>query len=478
MRSFFFCFSILLAMQSPAQTILIKKVNIVDVENGSIIYNRHVVIKNGIISQVEDGNQKLKLDADTVIDGGGKFLIPGLWDMHTHTWSDATSFPLLIANGVTGIRGMFESMNNVNRWRNDISKGKTTGPQLYTAGPIVDGPKPIWPGSVAVSSEAGGRRAVDSLKNKLKVDFIKVYSLLSHANYLAIADECKKQQIVFAGHVPNEVTVVEAAQSGQKSQEHLYGFIEIGSDSADYFYACQKGTIKDSAFKTRSLRKAFLFRTFNEQKLKVALEEIKKTDTWVCPTLTVNRGVAYIDDTTLLHDPRMPYMGTFTKGLWDYRNDFRFKSWTPIDFEQAKQEYRMKMKIVKMVYDAGIPLLAGTDYPNPNSYIGFGLHDEMELMVQAGLSPAAALQTATINAAKYFGIAATDGSVVINKNADLVLLSKNPLENIRNTKTIEMVFVKGKAFNAAQLQDMLDVVKKMLAVTPLSYPNTGIDVDE
>lgn len=174
----------------------------------------------------------------------------------------------------------------------------------------------------------------------------------------------------------------------------------------------------------------------------------------------------------------MQYMGTFTKGLWDYRNDFRFKSWTPIDFEQAKQEYRMKMKIVKMIYDAGIPLLAGTDYPNPHSYIGFGLHDEMELMVQAGLSPAVALQTATINAAKYFGITATDGSVAINKNADLVLLSKNPLENIRNTKTIEMVFVKGKAFTAAQLQEMLHVVKKMLAGTKVSHLNTGIDVDE
>ncbi|MBL0356658.1 MAG: hypothetical protein IPP72_07050 [Chitinophagaceae bacterium] len=218
MKIFYLPVLLLLSVNLSAQTILIKKVNIVDVENGRIISNKQVIIKDGIISQVVDANTMLQTKADTVIDGTGKYLMPGLWDMHTHVWNDATTFPLLIANGVTGIRGMFESMYNVNNWRDNISKGKMEGPQLFVAGPIVDGPKPIWPGSVAVSNEADGRRAVDSLKNKLKVDFIKVYSLLSYTSYMAIADECKKQQIDFAGHVPNEVTVVEAAVAGQKAR--------------------------------------------------------------------------------------------------------------------------------------------------------------------------------------------------------------------------------------------------------------------
>lgn len=463
MKKLLLSVSILLGTNLFAQTIFIKKTNIIDVDNGKIIPDKHVILKDGLISQVTDGDIRLKIKADTVIDGEGKYLMPGLWDMHTHVWNDATTFPLLIANGVTGIRGMFESVYSVNKWRENINKVKIVGPQLYVAGPIVDGPKPIWPGSVAVSNEADGRRAVDSLKNKLKVDFIKVYSLLSHDSYMAIADECKNQKIVFAGHVPNEISIVEAAQAGQKSQEHLYGMMEMASDSSDYWFAYQKGTVKDTTWKQRSIRKDFLFRTFNESKLKTALKQIKKTNTFICPTLTVNRGVANINDTSLLNDPRMEYMGGFMKNTWDYRKDFRFKTWTDIDFAQTKREYELKMKITKMIYDAGIPILAGTDFPNPHCYIGFGLHDELELLVKAGLTPAAALQAATINPAKYFGIESIEGCVAINKNANLVLLSKNPLENISNTKSIDMVFVKGKPFTDVQLQAMLNSVKKMLA---------------
>jgi len=468
---------LLTVQELPAQTILIKNVNIVDTENGKLISSRHVLIRDGIISQVTKGEVILTIKPDTVVDGTGRYLMPGLWDMHTHIWNEATTFPLLIANGITGVRGMFEMMNNVNRWREDISKGKIAGPQLMVAGPIVDGPKPVWPGSVAVKDEADGKRAVDSLKNKLKVDFIKVYSLLSRQNYLAIAAESRRQNIPFAGHVPNEITVVEAAEAGQKSQEHLYGMIESASDSADHWFAYLQGTVKDSTMKKRSLRKEFLFRTYNENKLKRLLQQIKKTDTWICPTLTVNRGIATVDDTTLLNDPRIAYMGKFIKGMWDFRTDFRFKSWTPLDFEQSKKEFELKLSITKLVYDAGIPILAGTDFPNPHCYAGFGIHDELELLVKAGLSAAAALQTATINPAKYFNLAATEGSVALNKNANLVLLTKNPLQNISNTKTIEMVFVKGKLFTTAQLEEMKEGVKKMLGGVVQQTFNTGMYAD-
>ena len=463
MRKIFLSVSVLFSSQLFAQTIFIKNTNIIDVETGKVVSNKHIIIKDGIISQIANGTKIFKIKTDTIIDGKGKYLMPGLWDMHTHVWNDASTFPLLIANGITGIRGMFESMYSVNKWREDISKGRITGPLLFVAGPIVDGPKPIWPGSVAVSNEAEGRQAVDSLKYKLKVDFIKTYSLLSYNSYMAIADECKKQNIVFAGHVPNEVSVVEAANAGQKSQEHLYGMMEIASDSSDYWFAYHTGTVKDSLWKERSTRKAFLFRTYNESKLKAALKKIKKTNTYICPTLTVNRGVANINDTALLNDRRMEYMGAFMKNNWDYRKDFRFKNRTDTDFAQAKREYGLKLKITKLVYDAGIPILAGTDFPNPHCYIGFGLHDELKLLVKAGLAPSSALQTATINPAKYFGIENTEGSVSVNKNANLVLLSKNPLLDIANTESIEMVFIKGKPFTKNQLQGLLDGVKKMLA---------------
>ena len=301
------------------RSILLKNVSIVDVEQGRLITNQQVFIKDSIIVSITSVTKKHSLRADTIIDTKGKYLIPGLWDMHTHIWSDATTFPLLLANGITGVRGMFDVMSNVKSWRENMSKGKIDGPHFFAAGPIVDGPKPIWPGSVAVSNESEGRGAVDSLKNKLGVDFIKVYSLLSRPNFIAIADECKKQHIDFAGHVPNEVSVLEAAQAGQKCMEHLYGFMEIASDSSEHWFQYQTGKIKDSSFSSRLKRKDFLFRTYNENKLKSVLTEIKKAGTWICPTLTVNRGIAYVNDTSLLDDPRMAYMGNFMRNFWDYR---------------------------------------------------------------------------------------------------------------------------------------------------------------
>jgi Amidohydrolase family len=455
---------LLLAKTGTAQqTILIKNIHIVDVEKGKLLKNKNVFISNAIITSITNPDKKTKVKADTVIDGTGNYLIPGLWDMHTHVWNDATTFPLLIANGIIGMRGMFDDIRNVNNWREKINAGTLAGPSIYSAGPIIDGPKPVWPGSVAVKDAASGRKAVDSVKNKLKVDFVKVYSLLSRESYFAIADECKKQNISFAGHVPNELTILEAANAGQKSQEHLYGFIEIASDSADYWYSYQQGKIKDSSFSTRSKRKEFLFRTYNEKNLLPVLQKIKQTNTWICPTLTVNRGIAYVNDTTLLDDPRMAYMGTFMKNFWDYRKDFRFKSWTEKDFEQSKQEFELKLKIVKLIHKAGIPILAGTDFPNPHCYIGFGLHEELEWLVKAGLTPAEALKTATIHPAQFMNTADKNGTVAVNKKANLVLLTKNPLENISHTKSIETVLLNGKVYTSAQLQMMMEAVKKMVA---------------
>ncbi len=471
------CIFLLFALQAQ-QTILIRNISIVDVEKGKLISNQHVIIKDSVITAIFNGKKIVTTKVDTIIDGTGRYLIPGLWDMHTHTWNEGTTFPLLIANGVTGIRGMFEDMGNVKRWRQQMNNGKITGPQVFAAGPIVDGPKPIWPGSVAVKDAATGRAAVDSLKNKLHTDFIKVYSLLSRESYFAIAEESKKQQIPFAGHVPNEVTVVEAAKAGQKSQEHLYGFIELAGDSAVHWFNYQQGKIKDSSFSTRSKRKDFLFRTYNEQKLKLLLKEIKKTNTWICPTLTVNRGIAYVNDTSLLNDDRMPYVGKFMRDFWDYRKDVRFKSWTDKDFEQSKQEFEMKLKIVGLMHKAGIPIIAGTDYPNPHCYPGFSIHDEMGWLVKAGLSPAEALKTATYNPAKYLQQTEKNGTVAVNKYASLVILSKNPLQDISHTKTIEMVMVKGKVFTAPQLQQMLDAVKKLVAATQQQPQYTGMHTDE
>jgi hypothetical protein len=441
------------------RTLLIRDVHVVDVEKGTLLKNAQVLIKDSVITQIITRKQNIK--ADTVIEGGNRYLIPGLWDMHTHIWDDQQFFPLLIANGVTGVRDMFEyNIAVVRNWSKEITAGKKIGPTLIAAGPIVDGEKPMWPFSVSVKNAAEGRRAVDSLKNRLHTDFVKVYSSLSRDAYFAIAEEARKQQFPFAGHVPHQITILEAAQAGQKSMEHLYGFVEAASDSAHYYAQIIQKNSTDTLLKTATQRRSFLLRTFNLQKLKQTLQEMKKHDTWICPTMTVNRGIAYMNDSNLLKDPRLQYLSPFVTAAWNPVTDFRFKSWTAETFAWYRQEFDLKMKILKAIYETGIPILAGTDFPNPYCLPGFSLHDELQWMVKAGIPAVAALQTATINPARYLGKQATYGSVAVNKIADLVLLDQNPLTDISNTTKINAVFVHGKLLNQTAIRQMLENVKK------------------
>lgn len=450
--------SIILVQALHAQhTVLIKHVNIVDVEKGTIITNANVLIRDTTITSVTTKQSNLK--ADTVIDGTNRYLIPGLWDMHVHIWTDAF-FPLLVANGVTGVRDMLNYIQLIRSWRKKIAGNEIAGPQIIAAGPILDGPKPIWPGSVVVKDADQGKRAVDSLKNLLHTDFIKVYSLLPRDAYFAIAEEANKQHIPFAGHVPAQISIVEAARAGQKSQEHLYGFLEAASDSADYFMQVIQEKIIDTNLKKQVNKKQFLQRTFNAQKLKNALQEIKKHNTYICPTLVVLHNMAFANDSSRLQDPRVQYLPKGVTNTWNPAKDFRSKTRTPESAPVYEREFDLQLKLIKPIFDAGIPILAGTDFPNPYCFPGFGLHDELKWLVKAGLTPAQALQTATINAARYLDLQNSYGTVSPGKIADLVLLDENPLINISNTQKIQAVFVHGKLFNRAKLNNMLETAKK------------------
>jgi hypothetical protein len=448
---------ILLHTTHAQQTVLIKQVNIIDVEKGRVIKNANVLIRDTAIASITIGKSNYK--ADTIIDGSNRYLIPGLWDMHTHLWNDSTFFPLLLANGVTGVRDMFNIIESIHSWRKNIASGRIAGPQIIAAGPIVDGPKPMWPRSVAVKDAEQGRRAVDSLKNILHTDFIKVYSLLPRDAYFAIAEEANKQHIPFAGHVPYSISVTEAARAGQKSQEHLDGFLEAASDSSDYYMQVVQKKIIDTTIKGLKSRQ-FLHRTYSAKKLQEVLQEMKKYDTWICPTLIVNYNIAHSNDSSRLNDPRLQYLPRSLTNYWNPANDFRLRSWTAETYKIFQQDFTMRLQMVKPIFDAGIPILAGTDFPNPFCFPGFSLHTELEWLVKAGLTPAQVLQTATINAARYLNLQNQYGSVSTGKIADLVLLDANPLTNISNTQQIQAVIVHGKVYNKTALNNMLESVKK------------------
>jgi Amidohydrolase family len=463
MRKFITLLWLLSAVTAFAQPkrLVLQNIYVVDVEKGNILSKQTVAITGDRITTITKAASFKPAANDSVVDCTGQYLIPGLWDMHTHVWAPDYFFPLFIANGVTGIRGMFEQAVFAGQWR---EKGNTPGtltPRGYYAGPILDGAKPIWPGSIGITDAARGRTVVDSLKNRLHVDFIKVYSLLEKDAYYAIADEAKKQQIDFAGHVPNKITLLEAARAGQKSQEHLYGFIELASDSSDYYYQLTEGKVKDSALNTRLARREFLRRTFSEKKLAAIIKELKQYNSWICPTMTVNRGIGYMNDPAFAKDPRMTFVAPMIKSMWDPKNDFRFKNAGDDYFNGERKDYELKKRIVRALNQGGIRLLAGTDTPNPYCFPGFSLHDELQLFTECGLSPLQALQTATLNPALYFGIQKDQGTVASGKVADLLVLKDNPLQDIGNTRKIGAVILKGRFIGAGEIDGMLQKARKL-----------------
>src|ERR1044071_2239195 len=224
---------LLLARAVPNRTqapIVFTHVTVIDVTGSPPRRDTTVVIAGDRISAIGDSaNISLPADAQ-IVDATGKFLIPGLWDMHVH-WYLRDTFTLFTANGVTGVRQMFGN-SDLLRWRDQIAKGALLGPRMVVASPIIDGPEPIWPNSISVRNEEEGRKAVSRVK-QWGADFVKVYSLLPRDAYFGIADEAKLQGITFVGHVPFAVSPSEASDAGQKSIEHLTGIVIECSDKED-----------------------------------------------------------------------------------------------------------------------------------------------------------------------------------------------------------------------------------------------------
>jgi imidazolonepropionase-like amidohydrolase len=385
-----------------------------------------------------------------VVDGSGRFLIPGLWDMHVHMvfgdWfpqSCEIALPLFVANGVTGVRDMGGELEVLQQWRREIGQGKLLGPRIVTSGPMLDGPKPRFPSSVAVASPEDARKAVDDLKRR-GADFIKLQSLMSRESYFAIADEAKRQGIVFAGHVPDAIRAVEASNAGQKSIEHLTGVFEGCSNVEDELLRGPKGI------------KRFL-ETFDDAKAAALIAVFKKNRTWQTPTLVWERGGNLLDQRDLQHDPRARYVpASWKNGTWRRFTEDILTDQANDDLQTRLRFVAKEIEVVRDMHRAGIPFLAGTDTA-AGVYVfpGFSLHEEMQLLVQAGFTPLEALQCATRNPAEYLGKLSEMGTLEKGKVADLVLLEANPLEDITNTQRIAGVVVAGRYLSRGELDELL-----------------------
>ena len=449
------------------QSLVIKHVKVIDATGRGPEPNMTVIVDGDRIVAVSPSRRTHIPRKAVVVDGTGKFLIPGLWDMHVHGASDARapwSHLLFLANGVVGVRDM-SGPPDAHAWRATNSSSEDPSPTIYLGSPIIDGPNPVWPESIVVTDEAQGREVVEQQRER-GADFIKVYSRLSRDAYFAIADEAKKCGIPFEGHVPESVTAAEASDAGQKSIEHL-------TRVAD---ACSK---EEKSIDSEMQRQESLFRTsgatmaqkidsgkgiirlnmrvvesFDEDTAKALFALFVKNRTWQCPTLTLLR--AQIDDPLIANDPRLKYLSREVRAKWDagyYKN-------VPPEPRAAlvklsKLQFDESERLVGLMYRAGVPILAGTDAMNPQCFPGFGIHDELALLVDAGLSPLAALQAATRNAAEFMGQLDRRGTIEVGKTADLVLLDKDPLADIHNTRSIQAVVLSGKLYSRRALDEML-----------------------
>ncbi|MGH9842715.1 MAG: amidohydrolase family protein, partial [Blastocatellia bacterium] len=399
--------------------------------------------------------KKVRVPKDAqVVDATGRFLIPGLWDMHAH-WQRKDRLPLYLANGVTGLRIMFGFPVH-HEARREIENGVLLGPRMFIASPLVDGPNPIHRDSIAVSNEAEGRQAVIKARQD-GADFIKVYSLLPRDGYFAIADEAKKQGIPFAGHVPRSVTAAEASDAGQKSIEHLSGVAFACSNLEAELPADLAKLRADVAAGMNYLMLLWRLEgkhlaAYDEQKAARLFARFKKNDTWQAPTLGVLQDPVRRNEPDF-SDPRLKYLPPEQRG--DPRKSRVFQNFTPADYANLKKNLTKELQIVGAMQRAGLNLMAGTDL----ALLGFSLHDELALLVQGGLTPMEALQAATRNPARYLGLLDSLGTVERGKIADLVLLEANPLDNIGNTQKIHAVVVGGRLISKSEIEAMLAKVE-------------------
>lgn len=454
---------------SKLKTLVIKDVAVIDGTGAAEQSGMTVVIVGGRISDIGVAAKISVPESAIIVDGKGKYLIPGLWDMHVH-WYDPRYLPLFVTNGVTGVRVMWGTPDHY-AWRKAEADGSLIGPRLVIGSTIIDGPNPIWPGSVSVKTAEEGRKAVTQEKAN-GAEFIKVYSLLPRDAYFAIADEAKKKGIPFAGHVPNSVTAAEASAAGQKSIEHLTGLLLACSTSEDrirseYASSVEKG--RDAVLRFVRANAKELLSSYSDKKAKDLFSVFAKNNTWQCPTLTVLRSFAYMDDPALTNDARVKYMPKSLVAQWNPQNDARLTGQTPEDYSNAKQVFERQLKLVAGMQHAGVKLLAGTDVMNPYCFPGFSLHDELALMVRAGLTPMEALRTATYNPAAYLGKLDSLGTIEKGKIADLVLLNADPLQDINNTKQIDAVIQGGRLFSKSELSEMQSAVEKIAGKTSIAF---------
>lgn len=447
----------------PANSILIYNVNVIDVRNGKIAANRAILINNNRIAAISDYATLLSKNKEArQIDAGGRYAIPGLWDMHVHiegtdlVEDNIALFPVYIAYGITTVRDCASDLGvQVLAWRDQINTGQLFGPRIYTAGIKLEGINSIWKGDMEIANEKDLKEKLDSLVN-YKVDFIKITeNTLSGELFLKSVIAAKKLGFKVSGHVPIDLSITDLANAGFSSIEHASYLLRLGSDEQKIANDVKNGKL------SRADANKMYIENFNQQKAAEGYKELAKKNVAICPTLIGSRQLAYLDVDNHQKDEYLQYLTNRFKSNYAWRIQ-RQAGETKEQTQQRKNTYELVKKQLPYIQSSGMVILAGTDAAALNSFIypGLALHQELEIFQQAGMSPLSILQSATINGAKFMGVSDSLATVEPGKIADILLLNENPLKDIKATQNIFAVIKNGEFYDRAGLDALLETARK------------------
>ena len=412
--------------QTPGGETLFRNVNVIPMTEEKVLKNQDVLVRNGeILSIGNTGSVKHKKDA-RIIEASGKYLIPGLAEMHAHVppvddiepMKDVLS--LFLNNGVTTIRGMLGHPKHL-QLRSMLENGEIIGPHFYTSGPSFNGNSVKTP-------EAGSQMVKD--QKQAGYNFLKLHPGLTKENFAAIAKTAKEVNIPFAGHVSFDVGVWRAIEAGYASIDHLDGFIESLVPGIE--------TMKQEDIGSFAM---FIAKNADEKKIPALMKALKEKNIWVVPTQCLAERWFSPDKTAdaLANEPEMMYMKEDVLKSW-VNNKKGIMGNPKYKAEDVKKFVELRRKLIYECQKNGVGLLLGSDAPQVFDVPGFSIHHELKYMVDAGLTPYQALQTGTVNPAKYFN-KSNMGMIKPGYVSDLVLLEANPLENIENTRKIAGVML-------------------------------------
>lgn len=462
-----------LAFSTPAiaaerADVIIRHAAVIDVAGARVLPGQAVVLRGeDIVAVGPDAEIAARWQAGRSIEGRGRFLIPGLWDMHVHFGGgpalieeNKALLPLYVAHGITSIRDASGDLPvQVLEWREGIRSGKLAGPQLFTSGAKIEGIRPVWKGTLEVGDEAGVDAALERLRRD-RVDFVKITdSTLTPPLFLYALSRAREAGLRTSGHIPMALTVAQAVDAGIRSLEHIDYAYKAGVKGEAAIAADFAAGRIDRAEANRRLREGF-----DRQTALAAYRNLAAKDVFVTPTLNGGRIIDFLDVDDHLDDDYLAYIGPGLRATYAWRVERAAKA-TPEQIAERHAHYRQLAAVLPLLQEAGVTIMAGTDagFLNSYNYPGIGLHDELSLYVKEGLTPAQALASATRAGPAWFGRLDRYGAIEAGKAADLVLLDVNPLEDIRATRAIHAVVLRGAVHERADLDRMLDQARRQVA---------------